>query len=342
MRETHQGLEGGTMRSDRSLRTILTPRKMSELPMGIPAVHACRRTFLRQTALVALTASGGASGLAWGSTAPRASTSREAQEDATRHIPFDKMRDDVRIRLQEVVRNPTIFRRLPVEVIDCDPELYVFLLRYPEVVVNMWQLMGITKVRISRKGDFLLDTTDGAGTFSNVELVYGTRDTHVVYAKGYYEGPLLRRRINGNCVLLLQSGYTQIPSGRVLVSSQLDVFVALENVGAEFVAKTLYLLVGKTADQNFSESARFIAQVSQQAEVNQPGIQRMASRLNNVDDAVRERFTALAATVNERAALRSDVYRQPGRTAVLTDMPDETSVPVGTRTSAAPNSSRGG
>jgi hypothetical protein len=313
--------------------------------MGNLAGHSCRRTFLRHTALVALSASGAGSvsAAAWGSGTPRAHTSREAQEDATRHIPFDKMRDDVRVRLQEVVHHPTLFRRLPTEVIDCDPELYLFLLRYPEVVVNMWQLMGITKVRISRQGDYHLDTTDGAGTVSNVELVYGTRDTHVVYSKGYYEGPLLRRRINGRCVLLLQSGYTQIPSGRVLVSSQLDVFVALENVGAEFVAKTLYPLVGKTADQNFSESAKFIAQVSQQAEVNQPGIQRMAGRLNNVDDAVRERFTALAATVNERAALRSDVYRQPGQTAVLTDMPDETAMPPATtRTSAASPSARGG
>jgi hypothetical protein len=59
---------------------------------------------------------------------------------------------------------------------------------------------------------YLLDASDGAGTFSNVELVYGTRDTHVVYGKGFYEGPLLRRRVNGKCVLLLQSGYTQIPS----------------------------------------------------------------------------------------------------------------------------------
>ncbi len=309
------------MRSDRS--TIMEREGMGTVKptyWNVPDVaRPCRRTFLRRSAVVALAAAGGTASVAGGSTVPRALTTKEAQEDAIRHIPFGEMRDDVRLRLQEVVRQPTLFRRLPVEVIDCDPELYLFLLRYPEVVVNMWQLMGITKVRIARKGEYLLDATDGAGTFSNVELVYGNRDTHVVYGKGYYEGPLLRRKVNGRCVLLLQSGYTQIPSGRVLVTSQLDVFVALENVGAEFVAKTLYPLVGKTADQNFSESARFIGQVSQQAEVNQPGIQRMAARLNNVDDAVREQFATLAATVSERAAIRNEVF---GTTRELADGPE--------------------
>jgi hypothetical protein len=300
------------MRSDRSLSEERNEQPMIDLPVDGILHQACRRTFLRHTAWIALSASGGGAAMAGAATpGPRASTSREAQDDALRHIPFEQMRDDVRLRLQDVVHNPTLFRRLPVEVIDCDPELYLFLLRYPEVVVNMWQLMGITKVRVNRKGDYLLDATDGAGTFSNVELVYGTRDTHVVYGKGYYEGPLLRRKVNGRCVLLLQSGYTQIPTGRVLVTSQLDVFVALENVGAEFVAKTLYPLVGKTADQNFSESARFISQVSQQAELNEPGMQRMASRLNNVGDDVRERFTTLVSAVSQRAAVRNDVFQNP-------------------------------
>jgi hypothetical protein len=242
--------------------------------------------------------------------AGKASTSRDSYKDAVDGLPLDELRDDMRDKLMKVIEKPSIYRRLPVEVIDCDPDLYLFLIRYPEVVVNMWQLMGITKVRLKRTAQYTLDATDGAGTVSDVELVYGTRDKHIIYGTGYYEGPLLRKRVNGQCVLFLRSGYKINSSGRTLVSSKLDVFVSLENVGADFLAKTLHPLVGKTADHNFSETTRFIAQVSQQAEVNHPGMQRLAKRLDNIADETREQFSAVTTTVNERAALRVAAYQK--------------------------------
>ncbi|MBM4000769.1 MAG: hypothetical protein FJ297_14730 [Planctomycetes bacterium] len=236
--------------------------------------------------------------------ASRASTSRDAYEDAVRELPLGELRSDVKTQLIEVVREPTLYRRLPVETIDCDPELYLLLVRYPEVVVNMWQLMGITKVRLERTAPYALDATDGAGTTSNIELVYGSRDKHIVYGTGYYEGPMFRRRINGRCVLLLRSGYESTEGGRSLVSNRLDVFVSLDNVGAEFVAKSLHPLVGKTADHNFAETTRFLAQISHQAEVNQPGMKRLVARLTNVDDSLRQRFGVVAESVGDRSATR--------------------------------------
>ncbi|GIW91360.1 MAG: hypothetical protein KatS3mg109_1792 [Pirellulaceae bacterium] len=240
-----------------------------------------------------------------------ASSSREAYAEALSVLPVEELTEAARAKILAVVQQPTIYRRLPVEVIDCDPDLYLFLVRYPEVVVNMWQLMGVTRVRIRRTAPYVFEANDGAGTQSTVELVYGNRDKHLWHATGYYEGPLFKRRVNGACVLLLQSGYSQSPSGRLLISTRLDMFVALENVGAEFVARTLHPLVGKTADHNFSETVRFVAQVSQQAEINRSGMQRLADRLDNVDSAVRRQFAALVAGVSERAALRVAAASQP-------------------------------
>src|SRR5262245_19827523 len=70
--------------------------------------------------------------------------SRAARDDAARLIPFDKLDPAVAAKVKSVVANPTIFRRMPTQVFDCDPKMYVFLLRNPEVIVNIWQLMGIT------------------------------------------------------------------------------------------------------------------------------------------------------------------------------------------------------
>ena len=224
-------------------------------------------------------------------------------------IPFDRLSEESRAKLQSVVSQPSIYRRLPVTVIDSDPDLYLFLIRYPEVVVNMWELMGVTKAQVQRTGDFTFDANDGAGTTSRVELVYGDSKTHVLYADGAYEGPLFRRLIRGRCVLVLTSDYHQTLDQRVYVTSQLDMFVQFDNIGAELLAKTLHPLVGKSADHNFVESLRFLGQVSLAAETKTSRMQQVAERLTKIDPAVRDQFTRLTTLVGQRAAMRGGPVR---------------------------------
>ncbi len=268
--------------------------------MGLTRRGVLRAFWASSLALAAAKASS-----SWAAESPlKSSTSRDAYQEAVRALPLEELREEVKTQLMSVVREPTLYRRLPVEVIDCDPDLYLFLVRYPEVVVNMWQLMGITKVQVTRTAQFTMDATDGSGTTSNVELVYGSREKHLMYGTGFYEGPLFRRRVNGRCVLLLQSGYSLTAAGRSMVSNQLDIFVSLDNVGAEFVAKTLHPLVGKTADHNFAETTQFLSQISQQAEINQPGMQRLVGRLDQVGEPVRQKFSEISSTVSARVATR--------------------------------------
>ncbi|MCU0962617.1 MAG: hypothetical protein MUF48_21180 [Pirellulaceae bacterium] len=234
----------------------------------------------------------------------RFTASRKAREETIRELPLVSLQEPVRSRIEQVVTRPTIYRRMPVEVIRCDPELYVFLVRYPEVVINMWQLMGVTRVTIQRQGPYVYDAQDGAGTVSQVELVYGTRSQHLFLADGYYEGPLLPRRVTGRCVLLLSTGYTNDRQQHDYVANRLDVFLQLDNAGAEIVARTLHPLLGKTADSNFLEALRFVSQVSHVAETNGPGVQRLVTRLSNIEPTVRDRFAQLATTLHQRATMR--------------------------------------
>jgi hypothetical protein len=226
------------------------------------------------------------------------------REEAVQAIPLTEVTEQARTKLQSVVSRPSFFRRLPAQMIDCDPDLFVFLVRYPEVVVNMWQLMGVTKVQVKRTGPYTFDASDGAGTVSSVELIYGRPDLHVYYGRGLYEGPLLRRQIHGDCVIALRSAYNR-QDDRVLVSSYMDIFVRFEDAGAELLARTLYPMVGRAVDNNFAESTKFVGQVSQAAELNGPGVQNLAGKLTNVEGAVRQSFAQHADVVYQRAVLRA-------------------------------------
>src|SRR4051812_8330049 len=64
---------------------------------------------------------------------PLRSATVRAREDATRSIPFNKLDAETKAQISSVISHTSIFRRLPIQVTDCDPGLYQFLARHPEV-----------------------------------------------------------------------------------------------------------------------------------------------------------------------------------------------------------------
>jgi hypothetical protein len=237
---------------------------------------------------------------------PTGTTSRQARDEAIRQIPFDNLNLEAKQKISYVVSNPSIFRRLPTKTIECDPEMYLFLVRYPEVVVGIWDQMGVTSVAMDRQGPYNFSADDGLGTMSDVELVYGDSHTHLLYANGAYDGqgPLLRNPVKGRCVMLLRSSFARSPTGQVLVTSQLDVFVRIESTGIDLLARTLHPLVGRTADINFMESTKFLGRLSAAAEANGAGVEELSKKLDKVHPEVRAKFAEVAHNVHQRAVLR--------------------------------------
>jgi hypothetical protein len=237
-----------------------------------------------------------------GFAAPPDLVDRDTYDQAIQAIPFDRLTDEAQARIWRIVSQASIYRRLPVTRLQSDPDMYLFLVRHPEVIVNMWDLMGVTKVNVRRTGEFTFDANDGAGTTGVGELIYGDKETHVVLGEGMYEGAVLKRKVHGRCLVLLKSGYSQDASAKTQITHRLDMFVQLDNIGAELVAKTLQPLVGKSADHNFIETSRFLGQISQAAETRPSGMQQLSGRLTKVEPTVREKFASLSADIYARSS----------------------------------------
>ncbi|MCP4193087.1 MAG: hypothetical protein GY768_20955 [Planctomycetaceae bacterium] len=237
-------------------------------------------------------------------TISKATTSRSARENAIKSFPYKRLTPEARERITRVVSKPSMFRRMPTNVVQCEPDMYQFLVRHPEVIVNIWQLMGITKVSCKRVGPFTMDAADGVGTVTKVDLIYGDNDTHVIYCEGHYDGPLFRRPLTGRCVLLLKSKYSRTAKSEWQVTNRLDVFLQVDHIGVDVFARTLHPLLGKSADINFVESTKFLERISRTSESNGPGMQRLATRLDQVDDDVKSRFAEIASEVFDSAQER--------------------------------------
>lgn len=229
----------------------------------------------------------------------KATSSRVAKEDAIRGIPFQSLSPSAQQRLAAVINKPTMFRRMPITMIHCDPEMHRFSVRHPEVIVNTWQLMGITQVTASRTAPYVLKCNDGVGTVTDIELIYGDQDTHILLCEGSYDGPLFRKPLTGRCLLVLKSGAVATDSG-YQITNRLDIFVQIDHAGLDIFAKTLHPLLGKSADINFTESMMFVERMSRAAENNSAGMQHMVSRLDNVQPPIRDQFMRVVDNVHQR------------------------------------------
>ena len=243
----------------------------------------------------------------------KASTGRAARQDAVKSIPFSKLDAGARAKVVSVLRDVSFFRRMPVQVVPCDPDLYLFLVRHPDVLVNAWQVMGVTRIALQETGPNTFHVTDPAGTKGSAEYLYSDHETQVIYSEGAYEGPLFTKPARGRCLMVLKTGYVREPDGRYYITSRMDVFMRMESLGVDLLTKAFSPLVGKVADMNLAYTAGFFASFSRTAERNPQGVRQLADKLFQVRPEVRQQLAQLAEQAAEKAAelARPDAAEQP-------------------------------
>jgi hypothetical protein len=235
---------------------------------------------------------------------PAGQSSKELRTAAVAAIPTSRLTPAAKQRIESIVERPTLYRHLPTQSIDCDPDLFLCIARQPELLVGIWEVMGITQVRTERLDEYRLLARDGSGTTCTVDLVYGDRGTHIYVADGYYDGKLVASKLTGKGVFVLRTKYETRADGLVTVSGTLDCFVQLDNLGADLIARTFGPLIGKTADNNFAETARFIGQIGLTARQNPEGLQDLGSRLPQVDQVTKRKFIDVIDDVDQRNQAR--------------------------------------
>jgi hypothetical protein len=247
----------------------------------------------------------------------QATASPAARQNAIQSLPMEKLNQAARAKVSAVLSNVTVFRRLPIRMIGCDPDLYLFLVRHPDVLINIWEVLGISQIQIRQIGPDNYRIVEGEGTSASMEILYRAEDTHLVYGQWSYSGTLLPKPIRGRCLAMLKSGFVREADGRSYVSSRLDAFLSVEPGGAELLTKTLHPLVIKNADANFIQTLAFAGSLSRTAEVNTRGMLRLAGRLSHVAPETREQFGEVVSVVADRWA------------SLLAQRPDEATLMAG-------------
>ena len=230
------------------------------------------------------------------------SSSRESRRRAIEALPLDRIPEPQRKAIEPCLKAATLYRRLPVETIVCDAELLDFALSKPEAIVDIWRVLGISRLSLDPVGPRQWKLSDGYGTVGVLRLVHQERQGRggllVFHGRGAYTGPLSPKNLTGSCVLLVRHG-PGMPAvdGRERQLVQIDTFLDMDGVGLEIVTRTLQPLIVRSAASNLHEICLFMATLSDSARTNPEGVAQLASRLPQTVAADRQ----LLATIARRA-----------------------------------------
>jgi len=224
--------------------------------------------------------------------------SRDAERRALESVPLERMAAAERVIAERTIRRCTLARRLPEASISCEAALVEFVLSKPETLVDVWRVLGISRLALDPTGPGAWQFSDGYGTTGSVRLLHRERGDHgglyVFHGTGGYEGPLAPKPLTGSCVVVVRHA-TDAAGGRPRQTVRIDAFLDVDGMGLEIVTRTLQPLIIRSAATNVHEISLFITQFAAAAARNPAAVSRMAERMTRTTPEDRRRLVALAA-----------------------------------------------
>jgi len=230
---------------------------------------------------------------------------RDAQRRSLDAVPLERMPAPERAIAEQAIRRCTLSRRLPVASITCDAALLDFILSKPETIVDVWRVLGISRLCLDPTGPNAWRFADGYGTVGSVRLLHCERTprggVHVYLGSGGYDGPLSPKPLTGSCLIVVRHAPEAGDARRQTV--QIDAFLDVDGVGLEMVTRTLQPLIVRSAAINLHEISLFVTQFAAAAARNPSAVARIADRMTHTLPEDRRTLVSLAGgPTNDRRA----------------------------------------
>jgi len=225
----------------------------------------------------------------------KGTSARTLRNAAQKGLPLEKLSAEKRQQVEALLQSTSLFRQLPVYSFECNPGLYRFFLTNPDVVVSIWQALGISEFEMwpTAKDTYRADAGDGS--FGIVEELYRSDLESLVLCNGVYKSPLLVRPIRAKALMHLEARLLPQADGTTNVEHRIHLFVTFPSQTVETAAKIISPVSNLIVDRNFREVSLFIHMMSMALE-RQPGwVERLVGKMEDVTDTQKKQFLQLAA-----------------------------------------------
>lgn len=223
------------------------------------------------------------------------SSSSAMRKQAATEIPLDKFSAKTRGTADAILRNTSLYRRLPSISFEVDRNVYAYFLRRPDMAVASWRAMGISKLTLEHQPPNLYVADAKDGSRGSVEVIYATPEDTLILCDGAFKSPLVAKPIVARSLMRLNAKFHTDADGKVTATHTGDVFVEFPSQTVETIAKVISPISHSIADRNFKQLT-FFAHLMTVAMDRQPGwVEAVAQRMTDVTDVEREEFLRMAA-----------------------------------------------
>ncbi len=233
------------------------------------------------------------------------SSTSAVRKQAIQDLPLAELNEEGKAKVNGVLANLAMFRRLPTLTFDVDPDVYNYFIRHPDVAVATWRAMEISKFQLNEVAPDHFDADAGDGSVGHIQILRQTPTETLIHCDGAFKSPLLPRPIMARAVMRLQTSFTKEADGRLVGTHSGDVFVEFPSQAVETIAKVISPVSHSIADRNFKQITLF-AHLMTQAMAKHPGwIELIGNKLDGVTPQKRMQFLEIAARSHVLARKRN-------------------------------------
>jgi hypothetical protein len=214
---------------------------------------------------------------------------------AIHELPMAELSPDGVAKVQGILTNLAMFRRLPTLSFEVDPDVYGYFLRNPDVAVATWRAMEISKFQLKETAPKCYDADAGDGSVGRIQILRQTPTDTLIHCDGAFKSPLLPRPIVARALMRLQTSFVKEADGRIIGTHTGDVFVEFPSQAVETVAKVISPVSHSIADRNFKQISLFVHLMTQ-AMAKHPGwIELIGNKMDGVSTQQRQQFLEVSA-----------------------------------------------
>jgi hypothetical protein len=222
-------------------------------------------------------------------------STKAIRKQAVGELPLNRMHPEAQRKSQSLVKNVGMFRRLPTISFECDPEIYRYFIKNPDVAVSTWRAMEISQFQLHESGGNQYRADAGDGSVGNVELLLQTPTETMIYCDGAFKSPLLPKPIVARSLMRLQTTFVKENDGKIIGTHTGDVFVEFPSHTVEAVAKVIAPVSHSIADRNFKQMTLFVHLMSQAMARRPDWIEVVGNKLDGIPRQKQLEFLELGA-----------------------------------------------
>lgn len=233
-------------------------------------------------------------------------------------LPLEQFAGPHGARTKEILERPLVYRRGPIEVIACQPELLEYLVDHPAVAADYWKRLGLEVSEVESIPDGFR-CRDGKRSSVSFHVVFASEELRVLYCIGEAKQPLLPAPLRAELVIVQRFRIARRADGRCYLVQQLEGFASAKGPALKAAMKLGKSVSQQVVDQCLQEMTIYFTVISRVMEIRPKwslaGIAAIAGKRSGEDLARLEsilRSLPDPATNNPRVAAQLAALRSAG------------------------------